>query len=110
MCLFAEAPKNAFAGMAVAFSEEDICLFVTGDELTSEELIDQLINKREGKLIAADLKPDLRFFPDVAKADSWDTCLAFRARCSDRTVAAHICSIRSRESIRTMILQRIIWD
>lgn len=46
MCLFAETPKNAFAGMAVAFSEEDICLFVTGDELTSEELIDQLINKR----------------------------------------------------------------
>ncbi len=90
MCLFAEAPKNAFAGMAVAFSEEDICLFVTGDELTSEELIDQLINKREGKLIAADLKPDLRFFPDVAKADSWDTCLAFRARCFDRTVAAYL--------------------
>lgn len=90
MCLFAEAPKNAFAGMAVAFSEEDICLFVTGDELTSEELIDQLNNKREGKLIAADLKPDLRFFPDVAKADSWDTCLAFRARCFDRTVAAYL--------------------
>lgn len=90
MCLFAEAPKNAFAGMAVAFSEEDICLFVTGDELTSEELIDQLINKREGKLIAADLKPDLRFFPDVAKADTWDTCLAFRARCFDRTVAAYL--------------------
>ncbi len=90
MCLFAEAPKNAFAGMAVAFSEEDICLFVTGDELTSEELIDQLINKREGKLIAADLKPDLRFFPDVAKADSWDTCLAFHARCFDRTVAAYL--------------------
>ena len=90
MCLFAETPKNAFAGMAVAFSEEEICLFVTGDELTSEELIDQLINKREGKLIAADLKPDLRFFPDVAKADSWDTCLAFRARCFDRTVAAYL--------------------
>lgn len=90
MCLFAETPKNAFAGMAVAFSEEDICLFVTGDELTSEELIDQLINKREGKLIAADLKPDLRFFPDVAKADSWDTCLAFRARCFDRTVATYL--------------------
>lgn len=90
MCLFAEAPKNTFAGMAVAFSEEDICLFVTGDELTSEELIEQLINKREGKLIAADLKPDLRFFPDVAKADSWDTCLAFRARCFDRTVAAYL--------------------
>ena len=90
MCLFAETPKNAFAGMAVAFSEEDICLFVTGDELTSEELIDQLINKIEGKLIAADLKPDLRFFPDVAKADSWDICLAFRARCFDRTVAAYL--------------------
>lgn len=90
MSLFAETPKNAFAGMAVAFSEEDICLFVTGDELTSEELIDQLINKREGKLIAADLKPDLRFFPDVAKADSWDICLAFRARCFDRTVAAYL--------------------
>ena len=90
MCLFAEAPKNAFAGMAVAFSEEDICLFVTGDELTSEELIDQLINKREGKLIAADLKPDLRFFPDEAIADAWEHYLAFRARCFDRTVAAYL--------------------
>ena len=90
MCLFAEAPKNAFAGMAVAFSEEDICLFVTGDELTSEELIDQLINKREGKLIAADLKPDLRFFPDEATADAWEHYLAFRARCFDRTVAAYL--------------------
>ncbi len=90
MCLFAEAPKNAFAGMAVSFSEEDICLFVTGDELTSEELIDQLINKREGTLIAADLKPDLKFFPDEAKADSWNDCLAFRARCFDRTVAAYL--------------------
>lgn len=90
MCLFAETPKNAFAGMAVAFSEEDICLFVTGDELTSEELIDQLINKREGKLIAADLKPDLRFFPDEAKADAREHYLAFRARCFDRTVAAYL--------------------
>ena len=90
MCLFAEAPKNAFAGMAVAFSEEDICLFVTGDELTSEELIDQLINKREGKLIAVDLKPDLRFFPDEAIADAWEHYLAFRARCFDRTVAAYL--------------------
>ena len=90
MCLFAEAPKNAFAGMAVAFSEEDICLFVTGDELTSEELIDQLINKREGKLIAVDLKPHLRFFPDEATADAWEHYLAFRARCFDRTVAAYL--------------------
>lgn len=90
MRLFAEAPKNAFAAMAVAFSEEDICLFVTGDELTSDELVDQLIAKRESKLIAADLKPDLKFFPDEAKADSWENYLAFRARFFDRTVAAYL--------------------
>ena len=90
MCLFSETPKNAFAAMAVAFSEEDICLFVTGEKLTSDELVDQLIHKRESKLIAADLKPDLKFFPDEAKADSWDAYLAFRKRCFDRTVAAYL--------------------
>ena len=90
MCLFSEKPKNAFAAMAVAFSEEDICLFVTGEKLTSDELVDQLIRKRESKLIAADLKPDLKFFPDEAKADSWDAYLAFRKRFFDRTVAAYL--------------------
>ena len=90
MCLFPETPKNAFAAMAVAFSEEDICLFVTGEKLTSDELVDQLIHKRESKLIAADLKPDLKFFPDEAKADSWDAYLAFRKRFFDRTVAAYL--------------------
>ena len=90
MRLFAEAPKNAFAAMAVAFSEEDICLFVTGEELTSDELVDQLINKRKSKLIAADLKPDLKFFPDETKADAWEDYLAFRARFFDRTVAAYL--------------------
>lgn len=90
MCLFSEMPKNAFAAMAVAFSEEDICLFVTGEKLTSDELVDQLIHKRESKLIAADLKPDLKFFPDEAKADSWDAYLAFRKRFFDRTVAAYL--------------------
>lgn len=90
MCLFSETPKNAFAAMAVAFSEEDICLFVTGEKLTSDELVDQLIHKRESKLIEADLKPDLKFFPDEAKADSWDAYLAFRKRFFDRTVAAYL--------------------
>ena len=90
MCLFSETPKNAFAAMAVAFSEEDICLFVTGEKLTSDELVDQLIHKRESKLIAADLKPDLKFFQDEAKADSWDAYLAFRKRFFDRTVAAYL--------------------
>ena len=90
MCLFSETPKNAFAAMAVAFSEEDICLFVTGEKLTSDELVDQLIHKRESKLIAADLKPDLKFFPDEAKVDSWDAYLAFRKRFFDRTVAAYL--------------------
>ena len=90
MCLFSETPKNAFAAMAVAFSDEDICLFVTGEKLTSDELVDQLIHKRESKLIAADLKPDLKFFPDEAKADSWDAYLAFRKRFFDRTVAAYL--------------------
>ena len=90
MCLFSETPKNAFAAMAVAFSEEDICLFVTGEKLTSDELVDQLIHKRESKLIAADLKPDLKFFPDEAKADSWDAYLAFCKRFFDRTVATYL--------------------
>ena len=90
MRLFAEAPKNAFAAMAVAFSEEDIYLFVTGEKLTSDDLVDQLIHRRESTLIAADLKPDLKFFPDEAKVDSWENYLAFRARFFDRTVAAYL--------------------
>ena len=39
MLLFAPAPKNAFAALAVAFSEEDIYLFITGDELAADDLI-----------------------------------------------------------------------
>lgn len=53
--------QNAFAAMAAAFSEEDICLFVTGEELTSEDLIEKLLAWDSRSLIVPDLKPALKY-------------------------------------------------
>ena len=61
MLLFAAAPKNAFAALAVAFSEEDIYLFVTGDELTAADLMTHLFACKSGQLLTADLKSQLPY-------------------------------------------------
>lgn len=93
MCLFAQAPKNSFAAMAIAFSEEDCYLFVTGDTLTSDALIRQLVEHRRSKLLAADLKSVLNYIPvavNVEAGEVWKEHLEFRQRCFDRTVAAYL--------------------
>lgn len=93
MSLFEQQPQNAFAGLAVAFSNEDIYLFVTGGELTSSYLAEQLLESKSTQLIAADLKPMLRYL-DLCRgkspAEDWDGYQRERARFFDRTVAAYL--------------------
>ena len=104
---------NAFAAMAAACSKEDICLFVTGEELSSEYLIEKLLSSDSGTLIAPDLKPNLKYLDlwdkgsgmdaesgtdNGLKADCrvsalsehWDDYRKTRERFFDRTVAAYL--------------------
>lgn len=93
LSLFGETPKNEFAGLAIAFSEEDICLFVAGEELTSAYLTEKLMQSDSGRLIAADLKPALRYLDlcsGGSPAEDWDGYLKARKRFFDRTVAAYL--------------------
>lgn len=93
MLLFAAAPKNAFAALAVAFSEEDIYLFVTGDELTADDLMTHLFACKSGQLLTSDLKsqlPYLEWMKEEKAAEDWDAYCAQRDRFFDRTVAAYL--------------------
>lgn len=93
LSLFGETPKNEFAGLAITFSEEDICLFVAGEELTSAYLTEKLMQSDSGRLIAADLKPALRYLDlcsGGSPAEDWDGYLKARKRFFDRTVAAYL--------------------
>ncbi len=98
---------NAFAAMAAAFSEEDICLFVTGEELTSDDLMERLLSSDSERLIAPDLKKALKYIklwqgsPEAAPglgqenegntaSEHWMCYLKTRERFFDRTVAAYL--------------------
>ena len=78
-----------FCGMAVAFSEEDCCLFVTGEELTASYLEEALFKSEAEKLLTADLKGHLKYL-HIAGEDDWDGYLKTRGRFFDRTIAAYL--------------------
>ena len=78
-----------FCGMAVAFSEEDCCLFVTGEELTVSYLEEALFKSEAEKLLTADLKGQLKYL-HIAGEDDWDGYLKTRGRFFDRTIAAYL--------------------
>lgn len=93
LSLFDTEPENAFAALAVAFSEEDICLFVTGEELTSSYLTEKLVSSEAECLIAADLKPALKLlklWEDKKLQQDWEGYQRLRGRFFDRTVAAYL--------------------
>lgn len=93
LSLFDTEPQNAFAGMAIAFSEEDICLFVTGEELTSDYLAQKLVQSNAACLIAADLKPAIKQLNLWEKTDlskEWEEYIKMRSRFFDRTIAAYL--------------------
>lgn len=104
---------NVFAAMAAAGSEEDICLFVTGEELTSDYLVEKLLSSHCEKLIAPDLKPALKYLnlwdtgsgrdtesgvdtgtggdrKASTASEHWNDYLKIRDRFFDRTVAAYL--------------------
>jgi DNA polymerase-1 len=81
------------AGMAVTFSEEDSYLFVTGTDITSSYLVEQLLSASHTCLIAPDLKPQLpllHLWEDGKPADDWDAYQNLRSHFFDRTVAAYL--------------------
>lgn len=89
-------PENAFAAMAAAFSEENICLFVTGGDLTADYLINKLLSSDSRMLIAPDLKPALKYIElwcgrsEAEKNENWNAYRNMRQRFFDRTVAAYL--------------------
>ncbi len=62
MSLFAPVEVNAFCGMAIAFGEEDIYFFQTGDNLTSDYLVEET-KAHVGGFSALNLKPWITYFP-----------------------------------------------
>lgn len=98
MCLFDAAPENAFAGMALAFGEEDTYLFPTGDEITGTFLVKQLEKaiakcKDGNKIITSDLKRQLPYFellPGKEWGENWTEYLSVRGKFFDTSVAAYL--------------------
>ena len=80
--LFDTADEQAFAGLAVSFSEEDNYLFVTSDALSAESLKEHLLAAET--LYAADLKAAL---PALGMHDVKPDV---RTRFFDRTIAAYL--------------------
>lgn len=84
---------NAFAAMAVTFSEEDNYLMFTGEDISSAYLVDRLLASGAKQLIAPDLKPQLRFLPLYGReleTMGWERYAGMRRRFFDRTVAAYL--------------------
>ena len=93
MLLFAPAPKNAFAALAVAFSEVDIYLFITGDELAADDLMAHLFACKSKQLLTANLKsqlPYLKWINEQRAAEDWEAYCTQRNRFFERTVAAYL--------------------
>lgn len=92
MSLFAEQEDDAFCAMALTFSEEDSYLFLTGEELTSAYLVEQLLADSDTQLAVPDVKRALKFLPFGAEAaaEDWESYAGRRGRFFDRTIAAYL--------------------
>lgn len=64
--LFAVADENEFAGLAIAFGEEDIYYLPTGKELTSAYLLEKLEQAEVALWISADIKEQLAYWDVLA--------------------------------------------
>lgn len=80
--LFDVQDHQAFAGLAISFSEEDSYLFVTSEQLSAEFLKEKLLSRK--CLYAADLKPQLSVLGMHDAAPEKRTCFF------DRTIAAYL--------------------
>lgn len=93
LSLFEEEKKcNLFAGMAIAFGEEDIYFFETGEEFTSDYLAKQLEKfsvTAKQPLITSDLKHSLKYFDCFGNVD-WNQYLNIRSNYFDVMIAAYL--------------------
>lgn len=93
MNLFEVENANAFSGVSLAFGEEDIYFFQTGEALTSEYLIGQLQKSEAALWISPNLKPELKLIDlmngaDIA--DNWEAYLTTREKYYDTSLAAYL--------------------
>ncbi len=93
MSLFDEPIVNCFAGMSIAFGEEEIYFFPTGSDITSDYLIEKLQNLDAQIFISPDLKPALKLFDPMNGKDiysNWDLYIKNRNKYFDMSVAAYL--------------------
>jgi DNA polymerase-1 len=94
MSLFEEtSEKKEISSMAITFSEEDSYLFIAGEEISSDWLIDKLLSGKDRIKIAPDLKPQLKlinFSDRTDPAKDWDAYKEERESFFDRTIAAYL--------------------
>ena len=96
--LFEVEDENAFAGLAIAFGEEDIYFFEIGENLSAKYLIKELESvsaQAENLLITSDLKRQLIYFDitggtDTENGDYWDSYMNCRKNYFDVMVAAYL--------------------
>ena len=67
MTLFEAPVSNEFLGIAVCFGEEDIYYFKTGNELTSEALLELLTQTEATEYRTLDLKPQIALLHMIEK-------------------------------------------
>lgn len=67
MNLFGAPQKNQFFGMAVSFGEKDTYFFHANEELTSDTLVELLVNSQAAGYATFDLKPQLKYLGMLEK-------------------------------------------
>ena len=91
--LFELEETKQIEAIAIAFSDEDIYFFRTGEDLTEAYLMEQLETLEVKQWICPDLKSDLNYFDfmhgELPEHD-WENYLARRKKYFDMTIAAYL--------------------
>ena len=93
MSLFETGKKEVLSGMTLAFGEEDIYLFLTGQGITSEFLIDAWQNAKASRRISSDLKAELQYCQpagSIGTEEEWNHYLDMRKGYMDTGIAAYL--------------------
>ncbi len=93
LSLFETGKKEVLSGMTLAFGEEDIYLFLTGQGITSEFLIDAWQNAKVSRRISSDLKAELQYCQSagpIGTEEEWNHYLDMRKEYMDTGIAAYL--------------------
>lgn len=91
--LFELEETKQIEAIAIAFSDEDIYFFRTGEDLTEAYLMEQLETLEVKQWICPDLKSDLNYFDFMhgeLPENDWENYLARRKKYFDMTIAAYL--------------------